>query len=83
MSLQYNGPLRLKSNDSTVALIDWKLKQPSHLGMLKQKWYEGEKEAYLPPHYIKAVWPDWAIYDTLGNFSKPVATIILPILPHF
>ena len=25
-----------------------------------------------------AVWLDWAIYCTLGNFLKPVATIILP-----
>ena len=24
------------------------------------------------------LWPDWAIYYTLGNFSKPVATINLP-----
>ena len=24
------------------------------------------------------VWPDWAIYCTLGNFSKPVVIIILP-----
>ena len=24
------------------------------------------------------VWPDWAIYCTLGNFSKPLATINLP-----
>ena len=30
-----------------------------------------------------AVRPDWAIYCTLGNFSKPMATIILPILPTF
>ena len=29
------------------------------------------------------VWPDWAIYCTLGNFSKPEATIILPKLPTF
>ena len=44
-------------------------------------------------HYVKEmsieevacpVWPDWAILFTLGNFSKPVATIILPKLPiHF
>ena len=34
---------------------------------------------YLPI----TVWPDWAIYWTLGNFSKPVATIILPKCPHF
>ena len=24
------------------------------------------------------MWPDWVIHWTLGNFSKPVATIILP-----
>ena len=29
------------------------------------------------------MWPDWAIYFTLGNFSKPVATIILAKLPTF
>ena len=29
------------------------------------------------------MWPDWAINCTLGNFSKPVATIILPRLPIF
>ena len=27
------------------------------------------------------MWPDWAIYCTLGNFLKPVATIILPKFP--
>ena len=27
------------------------------------------------------VWPDWAIYCTLGNFSKPAGTIILTKLP--
>ena len=31
----------------------------------------------------RAVWPDWAIYCTLDNFSKPVATIILPNLSTF
>ena len=29
------------------------------------------------------VWPDWAIYWSLGNFSKPVATIGLPKSPSF
>ena len=29
------------------------------------------------------VWPDLAIYWTLGNFSKPVARFILPKLPTF
>ena len=26
---------------------------------------------------------DWVIYCTLGNFSKPVATLILPKSPTF
>ena len=26
----------------------------------------------------KSVWPDWAIYWTLGNFLKPLVTINLP-----
>ena len=29
------------------------------------------------------MWPDWAIYWTLGNFSKHLATIVLPKLPTF
>ena len=29
------------------------------------------------------VWSDWAIYWTLGNFSKPVQTISLPKSPSF
>ena len=29
------------------------------------------------------VWPDWAIYCTLGNFSKPLAAINLPKSPTF
>ena len=30
---------------------------------------------------VNSVWPDWAIYWTLGNFSKPLATINLPKSP--
>ena len=30
-----------------------------------------------------AVWPDWVIYWTLGNFLKPLATIHLPKSPTF
>ena len=33
--------------------------------------------------HFRPVWPDWAIYCTLGNFSEPAATIILPKLPTF
>ena len=29
------------------------------------------------------VWPDWAIYGTLGYFLKPLATINLPKSPTF
>ena len=29
------------------------------------------------------VWPDWAIFWTLGNFLKPLATINLPQSPPF
>ena len=32
---------------------------------------------------LSSVWPDSAIYWTLGNFSKPVATISLPKSPTF
>ena len=30
---------------------------------------------------LEAVWPDWAIYSTLGKFLKPLATINLPKSP--
>ena len=33
--------------------------------------------------YTLAVWPDLAIYWTLGNFLKPLATIDLPKSPTF
>ena len=29
------------------------------------------------------VWPDWEIFCTLGNFSKPVATIIFSKIATF
>ena len=29
------------------------------------------------------MWPDWAIYWSLGNFLKPLATIILPNFSTF
>ena len=42
-----------------------------------------EKLSDLPKSISKnqAVWPDWLIYWTFGNFSKPVATISLPKSP--
>ena len=35
---------------------------------------------WYTPH---SVWPDWAIYWTLGNFLKPLATINLPKFSTF
>ena len=32
---------------------------------------------------MSPVWPDWAIYFTLGNFLKPLARINLPKSPTF
>ena len=32
---------------------------------------------------MRSVWPDWAIYWTLGNFLKHLATIIFPNSPTF
>ena len=42
-------------------------------------WATGA-EGYKPRTNPR-VWPDWAIYGFLGNFSKPVGTIILAKLP--
>ena len=48
-------------------------------GFYRQKF----TEVLGPPIGPGAVWPDWAIYWILGNFSKPWATIILPKYPTF
>ena len=37
----------------------------------------------LPTRASLPVWPDWAIYWTLGNFLKPLPTINLPKSPTF
>ena len=36
----------------------------------------------IDEYLSSTVWPDWAIYCSFGNFSKPVATIILPKSCH-
>ena len=33
--------------------------------------------------WFYSVWPDWALYWTLGSFSKPLATINFPKSPTF
>ena len=40
---------------------------------LERRKGKSSQSARSPP-----VWPEWAIYWTLGNFSKPLATINLP-----
>ena len=37
----------------------------------------------LYPTELQPVWPDWAIFCTLGKFLKPLATINLPKSPTF
>ena len=32
---------------------------------------------------LQAVWPDWVIYWTMGNFLKPWQHLICPNLPHY
>ena len=46
---------------------------------LQRKVFERERERVGK----EAVWPDWAIYWTLGHFSKPAATISLQKSPTF
>ena len=40
-------------------------------------WVKGEGDCML-----KTVWPDLAIFWTVGNFLKPLATINLPKSPN-
>ena len=45
-----------------------------------------DKMSWSMEHIIRrrwTVWPDWAIYWTLGNFLKPLAAINLPKSPTF
>ena len=48
-------------------------------------WYRKDSGTpiYRYSYDLLSVWTDWTICCTLGNFSKPVATIILPKLPTF
>ena len=41
-------------------------------------WVQNQNHMTPRQYRLQSVWPDWAIYCNLGNFSKPVATIILP-----
>ena len=53
----------------------------SQLGQLRQShqmW-----SWFVTSWYSVSVWPDWAIYLTLGNFLKPLATINLSKSPTF
>ena len=52
-------------------MLLWNLFKTSYLGLARTKMC-------CPP-----VWPDWAIYCTLGNFSKPLVTINMPKSPTF
>ena len=46
-------------------------------------WCRFEPALKFLAHYQGTVRPDWAIFWTLGNFLKPLATINLPQNPTF
>ena len=41
-------------------------------------WQKNTTNMFLYIFRLCSMWPDWAIYWPLGNFSKPLATINLP-----
>ena len=41
-----------------------------------------DKDRQHPDRMLQVVWPDLAIFWTLGNFLKPLATINLPKSPN-
>ena len=47
------------------------------MNMFLKTWVYKRQDCCLQP-----VWPDWAIYWTLGNFSKPLGTINLPKITY-
>ena len=49
---------------------------PTTFSLSLFSWYPSLSISLI--YILVLVWPDWAIYWTLGNFSKPVATISLP-----
>ena len=51
--------------------------------LLRRCKREGKAELENIKWRKRPVWPDWAIFWTLGNFSKPLATINLPKSPTF
>ena len=76
-SNKWNGlkGLFLKSYFRTKLSVT-KLKTLFKLWLFRQR--QTEKSFDIP-----TVWPDCAIYCSLGSFLKPVATIISPNCPHF
>ena len=49
------------------------------------QWFclNGYRQTFLPTGMLWPVWPDWAIYWTLGKSLKPLPTINLPKSPPF
>ena len=66
-----------------VTLVCSTSQPPPRCDWFKNEWNEMLADNLFPPTTttLVAVWPDWAIYYNLANFSKPVATMILPKLP--
>ena len=57
--------------------------QRNTLTTVGQYYYIFERKCQKSRFHLLPVWPGWAIYWTLGNFSKPVATLTLLKCPLF
>ena len=78
----FNFVLNLVRTRFVFVACAWKmLKLLTHLNLLNKKY--NSFNTSLVSVLMWTVWPDWAIYWTLGTFSKPLASINLPKAPTF
>ena len=89
--LSMSLPLKLLSYVAQDWLsFDWLMEQLSYLAAASYgRWNYGQNRNWdillssSRPVLVLPVWPDWAIYWTLGIFLKPLATINLAKSPTF
>ena len=74
-----NGTWRVLDIVMTNLFIHFRIEQFQNLinlTLVKPHFYQWFNSIFWD--LLQPVWPDWTIYWTLGNFSKPLATINLP-----
>ena len=79
---------RTQTTFGLIAFILWALTSCSYWTIFHNFpfagiWIFGGCKRFFEWFSHPAVWPDWAIYWTLGNFLKPLAKINLPKSPTF